>query len=241
MNPITRASTIEARLVDHCWLWAEENAEEIRAHWDKRKADRPAMFNGRVLMIAEAEVEGDTLHARFFETDYANLLAWLDFGAPDRSVQNGFAMGALTSSDGAFVLGVMGPHTSQAGRVYFPAGTPDRGDLRPDGSVDLIGSITREIEEETGLTPENYAVAPDWILVRVDGYAALMREVRLPWPARTARDRILAHLARDAIPELATITIVRGQSDIDEAVMPTYLQAFLRWRFATRSSEGDQR
>lgn len=228
---IVRVGRIEAWLAPFDWAWAEQNRDAIAAHWARRKAARPAIFNGRVLMIAESEQQHDVLRARFFATDYANLLAWLDWDAPDRSVQNGFAMGAMTASDGAFLLGEMGPHTSQAGRIYFPAGTPDMTDVKSDGAVDLATSITREIEEETGLTPDSYDVAPDWIVTRIRGYTALMREVRLRVPAEEARRRILAHMAREAEPELADIRIARGLSDIDETAMPDYLKAFLRWSF----------
>jgi hypothetical protein len=233
---IVRFARIEARLEPFDWRWAEENAEAIATHWAKRKAAKPAIFNGRVLMIAETQEQGETLHARFFATDYANLLAWLDWDAPDRSVQNGFAMGAMAGSDGAFLLGVMGPQTSQAGRVYFPAGTPDLSDVLADGTVDLATSITREIEEETGLAPPDYAIEPGWIVTQVRGYTALMQSVRLPVPAETARARILDHLGRESEPELADIRIARGLADIDEAAMPDYLKAFLRWSFAPTGS-----
>ena len=229
---IFRASRIEARLAPHHWPWADENRERIAAHWAERKAARPAIFNGRILMIAETRQEGDVFHARFFETDYANLIAWLDWGAPDRSVQNGFAMGALAGADGGFLLGVMAPHTSQAGRIYFPAGTPDLSDVRPAGVVDVGSSITREIEEETGLRPDAYDVAADWIVVMHQGLTGLMRSLSLRIPAEAARRQILSHLAREKMPELADIRIARSTADIDESAMPGYLKAFLRWSFA---------
>jgi len=96
------------------------------------------------------------------------FLAWRDWGFPDKDVFNGFGMGALRCADGAFVMGEMAGHTANAGRVYFPAGTPDLDDI-DGGMVDIVGSVTREVEEETGLRVHAWtgplyeveAVAPD--------------------------------------------------------------------------------
>ena len=62
------------------------------------------------------------LSASYFEADFASFLAWRDWGFADRGVFNGFGMGALRCADGAFVLGEMAQHTSNAGRIYFPSG-----------------------------------------------------------------------------------------------------------------------
>ena len=43
------------------------------------------------------------------------------------------------------------------------------------------------------------------------------------------RARIRAFLARQREPELADVRIVRSLADLDEAAMPAYLKAFLRW------------
>ena len=56
-------------------------------------------------------------------------IAWRDWGFPDRAVRNCFSAGAIRASDGAFVLGVMGAQTANAGKIYFPAGTPDPSDV----------------------------------------------------------------------------------------------------------------
>ena len=91
------------------------------------------------------------LRGDYFETDFADFLAWRDFGFPGESVCNGFSMAALQGSDGAFLLGEMAAHTANAGAIYFAAGTPDRQDVFGE-RVDLAASVTRELEEETGVS-----------------------------------------------------------------------------------------
>lgn len=228
---IVRVSRLDARLGAGRWEWAERNREAIAAHWAERLADKPRMFNGRVLVIADHGLEGDAYRATYLETDFANLLAWRDLGFPDTSVVNGFAMAALQGSDGAFVMGVMGAHTANAGRVYFPAGTPDPSDIRCDGVVDLAGSVTRELAEETGLAAEAFSSADEWVVVRHGPRIAFLRPMRAPEPAATVAARIEDHLRHDPDPELAAARVVRSPADIEETAMPDFLQDFLRWSF----------
>jgi 8-oxo-dGTP pyrophosphatase MutT (NUDIX family) len=228
---IRRFARIEARFEARPWPWAAERREAVAAHWERRAAERPRMFNGQVLLIGDHAIAGDVFRATYFATDYASFLYWLDHGGPDRSVVNGFAMGAAQGSDGGYLLGVMNAHTATAGRIYFPAGTPDPSDLRPDGTVDLATSLVREMEEETGLAPADYAVADGWIAVRSGGLIAFMRPLLLTEPAEAVRARIRAFLAQEDEPELADIRIVRSLADLDEGAMPAYLLAFLRWAY----------
>jgi len=66
----------------------------------------------------------------------------------------------------------MGQHTANAGRIYFPSGTPDLDDLS-GGAVDIAGSVAREVEGGTGLTPADYRAGPHWDCV-VSGAAIAM-------------------------------------------------------------------
>ena len=70
-----------------------------------------------------------------------------------------FALGALQGSDGGYVLGVMGAHTMNAGKIYFPGGTPDLHDVKSN-RVDLESSVRREVQEETGLDPSSSRSIP---------------------------------------------------------------------------------
>ena len=137
------------------WEFAERQAAAIATHWARLTKAKPSLFNGRVLLLGERVIEtrpDGTLKLKgvYFETDYADFLAWTEFGHPGGPVDNCFAMAALRSDDGAFLLGEMAHHTYNAGQIYFPAGTPDPDDVFDD-RVDLEASARRELLEETGL------------------------------------------------------------------------------------------
>lgn len=229
---ITRVGHLHARSSPKTWHWAQANQDAIRANWAERVRDKPDMFNGRVLLMSDFELEDDTCRATYFETDFADFLGWRDLGYPDPSIANGFAMGALQGADGAYICGVMGSHTANAGRIYFPAGTPDRSDLLSDGTVDLATGVIRELKEETELPADSYRTADDWIVVRRWPAVAFMRPIRFPEPADVVAERISANVAAQSDPELAGVYVVRGLEDIDENRMPLFLQSFFRFAFS---------
>ena len=231
---IRRVARVEARCRPKEWRWAEENRGLIEENWKRRTADKPKMFNGRVMLLQSVEFEQDACRNIYFETSYADFIAWIDRGYPDRSIANGFAMGALRGSDGAYLCGVMAAHTVNGGRIYFAAGTPDLSDLRPDGAVDLATSLTRELHEETGLLEGDYRVEDGWIVVQRWPTVALLREVTLPMTAEEGAQAIRASIAAQREPELQDVRIVRGPDDIDPVRMPLFLQSFFRWTFAQR-------
>jgi hypothetical protein len=207
------------------WPFAETRGDEIAAHFEARRLAKPQMWNGRILLMRDFAIVGGALRGTYFETGFADFLAWRDWDFPDPAIVNCFPVGALRASDGAWLLGVMNGHTANAGRIYFPAGTPDRNDLRGD-TVDLLGNIVREIGEETGLAEADLAIAPGWHAV-VDGpRVAVMKPVAVPFPAPEARTRILRHLASEAEPELSDIRIVRSTADLDPA-MPRFITTYL--------------
>jgi len=228
---IHRVSALD--LVVEAWTWpfAETRRAEIAAHFADKQRERPAMWNGRVLLGRNPVFTGDHLGASYFETDFASFLAWRDWGFPDASVFNGFGMGALCCADGAFVLGEMGQHTSNAGRIYFPSGTPDLDDIR-DGTLDISGSVTRELEEETGLSPGEYESQPNWHCIYTGPALAMIRMLRVDMPGDAVRDRIERNLAGQRQPELSAIHLVRGVHDLTSA-MPRFVTAFIESQLAS--------
>jgi 8-oxo-dGTP pyrophosphatase MutT (NUDIX family) len=207
------------------WPFADERRREIDAYFAALRRKRPALWNGPVLLLHEFAVTDGIFRGAYFETDFASLLAWRDWDFPDRGVRNCFAMGALRANDGAFLLGVMAAHTANAGRIYFPAGTPDPGDI-VGALVDLDGSVRREVAEETGLAADTLHADSGWHAVLAEPRIALMKVLHARKGSEEVRRRILDYLAAENEPELADIRVVRGPDDLDPS-MPAFVTAFL--------------
>ena len=228
--PVRRFATLDLRFAPRPWAFETERASEIAAHFDALTRRKPGLWNGRVLLLYQHESEGETFRGRYLETAFASFIAWRDWGFPDPAIRNCFALGVLQGSDGAFLLGVMGAHTVNAGLVYFPGGTPDPNDIAGE-RVDLERSVRREVEEETGLDPAEFDIAPGWHCVFAGPRIAMLKIMRAREPAALLRRRILANLARQTQPELQDIFIAGGPADI-HAQMPDFVRSFLQfwWR-----------
>lgn len=213
------------------WSFANERRAEIDAHFEALRREKPALWNGRVLLMYHHVIEHGVLRGQFLEADYASFSAWRDWGRPAASVRDCFSPGAILTADGAFLLGVMAPHTFNAGKIYFPCGTPDPNDI-VDGKVDVDLNIRRELEEETGLDANEFKAEPGWTVIVESPLIAVIKVLRSDETAAALNKRILAHLASEERPELAEIRFVRGPRDIDPA-MPRFVTAFLASRFSS--------
>ncbi len=222
---IVAIDRLEVDFAPFRWRFAEARRDAIAAHFETRRRTTPQLWNGRVLLMRDLAIADGALRGMYFETGFADFLAWRDWNFPDPAIVNCFAMGALRASDGGYLLGVMGGHTANAGRIYFPAGTPDCDDVRGD-TVDLLGNVLREIAEETGLTAKDFSIGTGWHAVVDAARVAVMKPIDVPFPALETRSRMLLHLANDAHPELSDIRIVRSAADFDPA-MPSFITAYL--------------
>jgi 8-oxo-dGTP pyrophosphatase MutT (NUDIX family) len=212
------------------WPFAQERRAEIAAHFAAQQAQTPALWNGRILLVNEWSVAAGAMRGTYFATDFADFLAWRDWDFPDRSVIHCFAMGAIRTADGAFVLGVMGSHTANSGKIYFPAGTPEPDDVVGQ-QVDLMGNIAREVAEETGLTESDFKPEPGWTAVLDGRRLALIRVLQAHASAGQLETRVRAYLASEERPELDDIRIVRSRADFDP-MMPPFIVAYLEQAFS---------
>ncbi len=227
---IHRVTALDLPVRPSLWPFALARRADIDAHFADQQREKPTLWNGRVLLARNPGFAEGHLTADYFETDFASFLAWRDWGFPDSDIFNGFGMGALLCADGAFVLGEMGQHTSNGGRIYFPSGTPDLDDVR-DGAVDIAGSVAREVLEETGLSESDYTASPHWDCVISGAAIAMIRILCVDMPGEALRARIEANLARQSQPELSAIHLVRGTGDLTSA-MPRFVTAFIEREFS---------
>jgi 8-oxo-dGTP pyrophosphatase MutT (NUDIX family) len=226
---------IESDFHEWNWAFARDRAEEIDANWRKLCADRPGVFDGRVLVVDDWRIEERgakrVLVTRHFATNFRNFVAMRDWGFPDALVRNCFAAAALVSRDGDWVLGEMSSSTANAGRIYFPCGTPDMDDVR-GASVDLAGSVLRELEEETGIAPQEVSVDDGWTIIFESGRIACMKIVRSPLSTDELVARVRRFLAGEKDPELSGVHVVRTREDLRPSAMPPFIIAFLTSRLA---------
>jgi hypothetical protein len=218
----------EIRLAPWSWPFAAQRRAEIAARFVQIRRDRPAVWNGRILLLNRYAIDDGTLRGICFETGYAELCAWRDWKFPDASVHNVFAAAALQSADGAFLTGEMAPSTANAGLITFPCGTPEPADVDPAGMLDLAGNLGRELTEETGIAIGELNAEPGWTMVRDGGFLALLKRVTAAQDADELRTRIMRHLAREQRPEFIDIRVVRSPADFDPA-MPRFVTAFLTY------------
>lgn len=224
-------ASIDCRIETFDWPFPREEAARIDRHWSALRAEKPALFDGRVLLSHRLSVEqdgqNDALVGGSFEVGYKSFLSWRDFGFPGVPVANVFAMPALRAADGAFMVGRMSRGTANAGRLYFPAGTPEPGDAGPDGRVDFEANILRELEEETGFAPDDVELDPTWTIVFAGPLVACMKIARSPLSAAELQRRAAAFIETQAHPELDFLLPVRSQADLDTDSMPPFMLRYL--------------
>ena len=228
--PVQTIDALDLRVEPYDWPFLATHRDAITAYWQERVKTLSALHDGRVLLLRQGRVvEKDgrqIFEGTCFETAYSAFLSWRSFGDHTGGIKNIYAMSALQSTDGAFVLGEMAQNTANPGAVYFPAGTPDLEDIKA-GKLDMDFNIWRELCEETGLTHADVAAEEGWTFVESGSHAAFFKRMRSPLSAVDLQARIMAHLAKDAAPEFACLHLIRTRADLSVHKIPVTVNVFL--------------
>jgi 8-oxo-dGTP pyrophosphatase MutT (NUDIX family) len=222
---------LDCRIVPYDWPFDRDAGGEIDRHWRLETRRNPKLYDGVVLLASRVETQDDPANGRalrvdFFEARFSRFLAWRDFNYPDSNIFNCFAMPALRSCDGAFLLGEMAEGHSAAGRIYFPCGTPDREDVAGD-EVDLAGSVLRELAEETGIRLKRGDLPRPWRIVRRGQKVACIKIVERPETAQALEEITGDHIRRESAPELARAHMFDRRAQLADPRLPPFMAAFL--------------
>ena len=217
-------SSINVTLSDKAWNFEQENEAAIAAHFEEAQKRIALLWNGRTLKLTGYRFENGTFVGTCTECSYASFLAWRDWGAPDKSAYNLFGSAIIRSSDGALLYGVMSERTATAGQIYPPGGNLDPTDLTETGQVDVAGAISRELEEETGLT--RTSLRPGKLLVVFDGPRISISQIfEADQPADALRESIIRYSKASEEQELSDIRIIRSPADLDDPAIVSYARA----------------
>ncbi len=218
---IKNLSHVDLSLVSGAWPFAEMKKDEIADHWQKACAEKPDMWDGRVLGTYAPHVENGGLTGRLIETSFSAFLAWRDWGCPDTGFFNLFGSAIIAGNDGGYIYGIMGAHTANAGAIYPCGGSLEPGDVTPDGKVDLWGAVARELFEETGLLAADARPGGDFLVMSGQILSA-SRVFRFDQPVADLARRIEANIAVQDDRELAGVAILRRFDDLDQSRSPLY-------------------
>jgi 8-oxo-dGTP pyrophosphatase MutT (NUDIX family) len=209
--PIT---SLDLHLRRGAWTFADAERARIEDHWRKLADKNPKIWNGDVLICTDVELKDGGLKGGFIKTDYASFVAWRDWGWPDKTVCNVFGSAAVVSADRAVLYGRMAGHTLNAGKVYPPGGSLETMDVMADGRVDVMGSITRELEEETGLKAADAEWGP--LLAIFDEHRLSLAQVfRFADNAEALAAMVRRYLHTAHEDELSDIEIITETSRLD--------------------------
>jgi 8-oxo-dGTP pyrophosphatase MutT (NUDIX family) len=215
-------------VIGESWSFAAQHAAEIDVHWKRRSADNPNFFNGTLYVLADYSISPHgVLDGRFLRTDFKSFLYWREAGFPHSGVRDAFGSGVIRSADGLVLLGRQREGHLNSGLCYLPGGFIDARDVRADGTIDIDGSVAREIAEETGLDPATLT-RPGGYLVTITGS---LLSIAVLWtsdlPASALADQARRHIASDPESELADVLFVAPGEEHAHLDIPHFARALL--------------
>jgi 8-oxo-dGTP pyrophosphatase MutT (NUDIX family) len=205
-----------------------ENAAAIDENWRTETTRNPALFDGKVVLLSSLTYEGGRLEGSCHAVRFATFMLWRKT-RPLGSAEHAYAHAVPVTSDGALVLIRMAPHTVNAGRIYFAAGSFEPQDFRA-GVADIDFNMTREVGEETGLDLTGCGRDPIYHLRSSEGASVIFRRYYLDEPAEAVAERIRAFVAAEREPEIEEPVIVRSPSGLPPG-LALHIPSMIEWHF----------
>ena len=209
------------------------STEAIDAHWLTEKAARPEIHDGRIALFSRLTWEEGVLLGTCHITRYATFLYWRG-GAQRERAAHLYAHAVLVAADGRLVAVRMSGHTLNAGRVYFAAGSLEPEDF-PGETADLDGNMRREVLEETGFDLAELEAEPFMHALSIETGTVVFRRYLSRLSAEELAERIAAHVATEAEPEITGPVIIE-RPDPEGIDLSPQMPGILRWHFSGSGS-----
>lgn len=227
---LVRLDSTRLTITDAPLVFAEQNRDAIAAYWKQVVPLNQRLWNGPQFLFTNVLCADGVLSATGHRTDYATFLYWRDHGRDGTAVHITGSSLPITA-DGAIVAARMAAHTSNAGKLYFPAGSLDPDDV-VGGTIDITSNIRREMEEETGLEPPVAAYDDFMMAARGDHAWFVARRCRLDLTFDACMGQFNIHQAATGDDEVAELVAIRTPDDADKLV--PYARALALWHFDER-------
>lgn len=226
---ILPVEAIDVRLDPAPHPFETANAAAIDGNWQREVAANPALFDGTVVLLSELAYREGRLVGRCHAVRYATFLYWRGHRRTP-GAGHVFAHAMVVTGDNALVAIRMGPHTLNAGRVYFAAGSFEPGDFR-GGQVDVDANMVREVREETGLDLSVAERGRRYHVLSTESGTVVFRRYRMAGTAEELARRIAAFVAAEPEPEIVGPVVIRNASDLPEGLSP-YMKPLVEWHFS---------
>lgn len=225
---MTPFDEIDVRLDPSPHPFELRNAEAIEKNWQAEHAANPALFDGTMVLLSSLRLEGRRLSGTCHAVRYATMLYWRrNRGDPD--IEHCFAYPALVTGDNALLAIRMGQHTTNAGFVYFAAGSLEPEDF-VGGKVDAYGNMRRELREETGLDLDAARPQGGYMLYSLNHITALFRLYRFEAGAEELAASVRAFVAGEAEPEIEGPVVIRADEPRPDRLQ-THMAEIVDWYF----------
>ncbi|MER9297653.1 hypothetical protein NKI38_14340 [Mesorhizobium sp. M0621] len=228
-NVILPVDAIDVRLDPDPHPFALNNAEAIAENWQREIAANPALFDGMVVLLSQLAYRENRLAGRCHAVNYSTFMLWRK-RRENSGAEHAYAHAMLVAGDNALVAIRMGPHTANAGRVYFAAGSFEPLDFR-DGLVDVDFNMIREVREETGLDLSGAERGKRWHALSTNSGTVIFRRYHATAPADEIARRISAFVATETEPEIEGPVIIRHAADLPQGLSP-HMKPLIEWHFA---------
>ncbi len=205
-----------------------DNGPAIAENWRREIARKPALFDGTVVLLSQFGYDAGRLFGLCHAVRYSTFLYWRKDRA--ETAVHAFAHPMLVSSDNALVAIRMAPHTVNAGRVYFAAGSFEPEDF-PGGRVDAHGNMVREVLEETGIDISGLRRGDRHYALATERGTVIFRRYFLDEEADDVAARIRNFVAGESEPEIEGPVVIRHASDLPPGLM-SHMPPMIDWHFS---------